>query len=88
VAVVSERGQQSVYVASGDTAQQRTVEVGFQDDESAEIVGGLDDGEMVVVQGQRALRDGQPIRILDRMDLDSEVTSGTSGDGTDPGQGG
>jgi membrane fusion protein (multidrug efflux system) len=88
VAVVSERGQQSIYVASGDTAQQRTVEVGFQDDESAEIVSGLDDGEMVVVQGQRALRDGQPIRILDRMDLDSEVASGDSDDETDAGQAG
>jgi hypothetical protein len=83
---VSERGQQSVYVASGDNAQQRAVEVGFQDDESAEIVSGLDDGEMVVVQGQRALRDGQPIRILDRMDLDSDVASATPGDDAVPGQ--
>ncbi len=86
VAVVSERGQQSVYVASGDNAQQRAVEIGFQDDESAEIVSGLDDGEMVVVQGQRALRDGQPIRILDRMDLDSDVASAASGDDAVPGQ--
>jgi membrane fusion protein (multidrug efflux system) len=88
VAVVSERGQQSVYVASGDAAQQRTVEVGFQDDESAEILTGLDDGEMVVVQGQRALRDGQPVRILDRMDLDNDVASAADGDQNDSGQAG
>lgn len=88
VAVVSERGQQSVYVASGDTAQQRTVEVGYQDDESAEILAGLESGEKVVVQGQRALRDGQPIRILDRMDLDTDVASSVDRDAADSGQAG
>jgi membrane fusion protein (multidrug efflux system) len=70
VAVVSERGQQSVYVVDGDTAHQRSVEVGFEDDDFAEILGGLDEGEMVVVQGQRALRDGQPVSVLDALELD------------------
>ena len=86
VAVVSERGQQAVYVASGDLAERRTVEVGFQDDEAAEVVSGLDDGEMVVVQGQRALRDGQPVRILDRMDLDDDVASDADPDDSASGQ--
>jgi hypothetical protein len=50
------------------------------------VVSGLDDGEMVVVQGQRALRDGQPVRILDRMDLDNDGVPAAEGDTVDSGQ--
>ena len=75
VAVVTERGQRSVYAVEGDVARQRMVDVGFEDDQDAEILSGLDDGELVVVQGQRSLRDGQPISILDAMDLDAEEPS-------------
>jgi membrane fusion protein (multidrug efflux system) len=78
VAVVSDRGQRTIFVVDGETASQRQVEVGFEDDEHAEIIGGLDEGELVVIQGQRALRDGQPITILDRMDFDAE--GGTDSD--------
>jgi len=74
IAVVSERGQRTVYVVEGETASQRMVEVGFEDDEHAEILSGLDEGEIVVIQGQRALRDGQPITILDRMNFDAAET--------------
>ena len=80
VAVVTERGQRSVYVVDGDVARQRMVEVGFEDDQDAEIVSGLDVGELVVVQGQRSLRDGQPIAILDAMDLDAEGSSDSTSD--------
>jgi len=71
-AVVSERGQRTVFVAEDGSARQQTVEIGFEDDRHTEIVTGVEEGEMVVVQGQRALRDGQPITILDRMDLDAD----------------
>jgi membrane fusion protein (multidrug efflux system) len=71
VAVVTERGQRSVYVVDGETANQRPVEVGFEDDTNAEIVAGLEPGEMVVIQGQRALRDGQPVSVLDALELDA-----------------
>jgi membrane fusion protein (multidrug efflux system) len=78
VAVVSERGRQSVYVVDGDTARQRVVEVGIEDDEHAEIVAGLEPDEQVVVQGQRALRDGQPVSVLDALDLDDPVDAGAT----------
>jgi membrane fusion protein (multidrug efflux system) len=71
-AVVSERGQRTVFVAEDGSARQQAVEIGFEDDQHTEIVAGVEEGEMVVVQGQRALRDGQPITILDRMDLDAD----------------
>jgi membrane fusion protein (multidrug efflux system) len=70
VAVVTERGQRSVFVAADGVARRRPVEVGFEDDANAEILTGLAAGEAVVVQGQRALRDGQPVNILDALDLD------------------
>jgi membrane fusion protein (multidrug efflux system) len=73
VAVVTERGQRSVYVVDGETAHQRPVEIGFEDDLNAEIVSGLEPGEMVVIQGQRALRDGQPVSVLDALELDTDT---------------
>jgi len=83
VAVVTERGQRSVYVVEGETARQQAVEMGFEDDQHAEILSGLDGGELVVVQGQRSLRDGQPIAILDAVDLDAgDGASSTSDEAT------
>jgi membrane fusion protein (multidrug efflux system) len=76
IAVVTERGRSSVFVTEDDTAKQRTVEVGFQDDDNAEILSGVTAGDLIVVQGQRALRDGQPVTVLDAVDLAAE-------DGTD-----
>jgi membrane fusion protein (multidrug efflux system) len=78
VAVVSERGERKVFVAQGETASQRTVEVGFEDDDHAEILSGIDDGDLIVIQGQRALRDGQPINVLDPVDLDTTDESATA----------
>ena len=75
VAVVTERGQRSVYVVDGETAYQRPVEIGFEDDTNAEVVSGLEPGELVVIQGQRALRDGQPVSVLDALELDVETTA-------------
>jgi membrane fusion protein (multidrug efflux system) len=82
VAVVTERGQRSVYVIDGETAHQRSVEVGFEDDVNAEIVSGLEPGELVVVQGQRALRDGQPVSVLDALELDAEQPQGPETEST------
>jgi len=79
VAVVTERGQRSVYVVDGETAHQRPVEIGFEDDTNAEVVTGLEPGELVVIQGQRALRDGQPVSVLDALDLDAETTADQAG---------
>jgi membrane fusion protein (multidrug efflux system) len=74
IAVVTERGQRSVYVIDGATAHQRVVGVGFEDDVNAEILSGLESGELVVVQGQRSLRDGQPVSVLDAIELDGPTT--------------
>ncbi len=69
IAVLTEKQERIVYVAAGDSAQRRVVEIGFEDDTDVEVISGLDAGEMVVVQGQRSLSDGQKITVLERLEL-------------------
>lgn len=54
----------TVYVAAGDKAARREVELGFQEGDSVEIVKGLEVGENVIVVGQDGLSDGTPIQVL------------------------
>jgi membrane fusion protein (multidrug efflux system) len=65
IAVISEKGEDVVYVAANGTAERRVVSVGFTDNDNAEILSGLKAGESVVVKGQRSLKHGSPIKILD-----------------------
>lgn len=65
LAVVNEKGEDFVYVAGDSTAAKRAVKLGFSDNDSAEIVDGLAVGEVVVVKGQRSLKDGALIKVLD-----------------------
>jgi membrane fusion protein (multidrug efflux system) len=65
IALVTDHGEQVVYVAADSTAERRVVDVGFEDDDSAEILDGVSPGEPVVVKGQRSLKHGSPIKILE-----------------------
>jgi membrane fusion protein (multidrug efflux system) len=66
IALVNDRGEQVLYISQADTtAERRVVEVGFQDDVNAQIVQGLEAGERVVVKGQRSLKHGSAIKVLD-----------------------
>ncbi len=65
-AVFSEKGEDVVYVAADSTAVRRVVALGFVDNDHAEIATGVTAGEQVVVKGQRSLKDGAPIKILER----------------------
>lgn len=66
-AVLTDKGERVVYVAADSTAERRVVEIGFQDDKNAEVVSGLTAGETVVIQGQRSLKHGQRLKILEPM---------------------
>ena len=64
--VVSEESDQVVFVAAvGNTAERRVVEVGFKDDNHAEILSGVHPGERVVIKGQRSLEHGVSLKILE-----------------------
>ena len=69
-AVISEKGEDVVYLAVEGVAERRVVQAGFRNEEFAEIISGLAGGESVVVQGQRSLREGQPVKILEPMAFD------------------
>ncbi len=58
-----------------DQAERRLVEVGFTDDAHAQIISGLAAGETVVIKGQRSLKPGTKLKILDvwRVDRLEEV---------------
>jgi membrane fusion protein (multidrug efflux system) len=72
LAVMTDKGETVVYtVKPGDdpeaepTAERRIVEVGFTDDDNAQILAGLAVDEPVVVKGQRSLKNGSPLKILE-----------------------
>ncbi|MFN2432082.1 MAG: efflux RND transporter periplasmic adaptor subunit [Gemmatimonadota bacterium] len=65
-ALVSEGEQSFVYVVEGTTASKREVTLGERLDQRLEVATGLEGGEVVVVAGQRELRDGAPIRYAER----------------------
>jgi RND family efflux transporter MFP subunit len=57
-------GSRFVYIVQGDHAERRVVETGMTSEGRVEIVQGLDGGEVVVVAGANALRDGAAIRVV------------------------
>ncbi|MBI2566796.1 MAG: efflux RND transporter periplasmic adaptor subunit [Candidatus Schekmanbacteria bacterium] len=63
IAAFEEQDQQVVFVAASGKAQRRVVITGFSDRGLTEIVSGVSEGELVVVKGQRNLRDGLPITL-------------------------
>jgi RND family efflux transporter MFP subunit len=60
-AVVDVEGQRGVFLPDGATARFQTVSVGIQDQQQAEVLSGLTEGQKVVTTGANALRDGDPI---------------------------
>lgn len=62
-AVVRELQEAYVYVAEGNVARRRAVEVGLEEAGKLEITRGLKAGEQVVTSGQGSLKDQAPIRI-------------------------
>jgi len=64
-AIVREGDETAVFVADGDKAQRRTIQLGLTDGMHAEIVAGVSAGEHVIVDGQAGLPDGATITTAD-----------------------
>ncbi len=79
IALVNDRGEQVVYVSADSTAERRVVEVGFQDDRNAEIIEGVTPGDLVVVKGQRSLKNGAAIKVLEDEATQVSDTSASGG---------
>jgi RND family efflux transporter MFP subunit len=56
-------GRRGVFQVLNGSAVFRTVQVGTEQQDMVEIVGGLKEGEEVITTGARALRDGDPVII-------------------------
>jgi len=71
IAVIEEKGETIVYVATADsTAQRRAVRLGFRGDEKTEVLEGVAPGEWIIIQGQRALEDGQRLKIFEQLNYE------------------
>jgi len=65
IALISERGEDLVYVVKDGKAETRSVETGFIDQERVEIISGLSASEQVIVKGQRLLKHGVPVKVVE-----------------------
>lgn len=62
-AVIKSGEKQIVYVVEEDKAQERIVTVGISDGETAEIVSGLKEGDVLVIKGQQYLKQDTPVKV-------------------------
>ena len=56
-----------VFVADGGKAVRKNVTLGLQNTTMVEILGGLGDGEAVIVEGNYGLEEGSPIQVLEEV---------------------
>jgi RND family efflux transporter MFP subunit len=62
-AIVREGDETAVFVANDGKAERRPVEIGLSQGDQDEVVSGLHEGEMVIVDGQAGLPDGAAISV-------------------------
>jgi RND family efflux transporter MFP subunit len=70
-ALVREGEETAVFVAMGDKAQRRPVQIGLTDGTNIEVLSGVKTGEMVIVDGQAGLPDEAKITIETGEDEDA-----------------
>ena len=63
--VVSDAGELYVFVAEGDTVRKSPVQLGYQDEDYAEVIHGVENGDSVVVVGVGGLRTGTKVKVLE-----------------------
>lgn len=65
-ALINTYGRWIVFITDeGNTARRREVRPGLENEESVEILEGIETGERVVVAGQNFLSDGDPVRLVE-----------------------
>lgn len=64
-AIIQRDGYDFIFVHKDGKVFQRLIKVGVQEGGMAEVVSGVNEGDQVVVLGQRALFDGQPVRLME-----------------------
>jgi len=64
-AIVYDDGFPHVFVVSDSTATRVRLDIGFEDTENLEVLGGTKQGDRIVVVGQNGLKDKAKIRVID-----------------------
>ena len=72
----------TVFVVNEGVAERRDLELGFRNDELLEVLGGVEQGEQIVVVGQDGLSDGTPVEIL--ASADGAPVPGPESEGAGP----
>jgi len=62
-AVVFEKGKPSIFIPENGKAVKKTIQTGFNDGTNIEILGGLEEGQAVLIPGKSSLTDGQSIKV-------------------------
>jgi RND family efflux transporter MFP subunit len=62
-AVVFEKGKPSIFIPENSKARKKSIQTGFNDGTNIEILGGLEEGQAVLVPGKSPLTDGQSINV-------------------------
>jgi membrane fusion protein, multidrug efflux system len=65
VALLDTDGGDAVFVVNDSTARRQQVTTGHSNGQSIEVLEGLQEGDLVVIVGQNALRDGAAVRTID-----------------------
>lgn len=66
-AVISLEDRYIVYIEADGLAEQRDVEVGIFQEDWVHITKGLSDGDRLIVSGQRNVRPGEPVRVMEEV---------------------
>jgi RND family efflux transporter MFP subunit len=64
IAVIEEENQKFVYTVEKDSAVRKEVEIGMDNGEIVEILGGLSKEDRVVVKGQDFIKDGSKVKVV------------------------
>jgi RND family efflux transporter MFP subunit len=64
-AVIAAGSEISVFVVEGKQAVRRPITLGYEQDQSVEILNGLNEGDQVIIKGQQLIKDGYAIRIVE-----------------------
>nr|WP_321465715.1 efflux RND transporter periplasmic adaptor subunit [uncultured Desulfobulbus sp.] len=63
-AVVSRNNEQFVYLAEGEKVRKQPVKLGVIQQWQVEVTQGLHPGDRILIEGQREVEDGQPIKVI------------------------
>jgi RND family efflux transporter MFP subunit len=70
-ALVKKEERTHVFIVTDGVAREVELSTGYADGEIVEVISGLEEGDLVVVDGQSRLKDGAMVRIIEELPLDA-----------------